>query len=60
VREALVLRYDTGKVRDGLPPGEDAFLAGSFWLADNYILQSRAGRNKQSALRRMPVCGAPA
>ena len=37
----FVLRYETEHSADGLPPGEGAFLACSFWLVDNYILQSR-------------------
>jgi GH15 family glucan-1,4-alpha-glucosidase len=30
--EGFVLRYDTARVQDGLPPGEGAFLACSFWM----------------------------
>jgi GH15 family glucan-1,4-alpha-glucosidase len=33
----FVKRYDTHEVDDGLKPGEAAFLACSFWLADAYV-----------------------
>jgi GH15 family glucan-1,4-alpha-glucosidase len=39
--DGFVMRYDTAAADDGLPPGEGAFLACSFWLVDAYVLQHR-------------------
>jgi len=32
MKNGLVMRYNTEKVKDGLPPGEGVFLACSFWM----------------------------
>jgi GH15 family glucan-1,4-alpha-glucosidase len=41
LENGFVGRYTQDPAVDGLPHGEGKFLACSFWLADNYVLQNR-------------------
>jgi GH15 family glucan-1,4-alpha-glucosidase len=52
----FVLRYETEHTGDGLPAGEGAFLACSFWLVDNYILQGRDADARKLFARLLSRC----
>jgi GH15 family glucan-1,4-alpha-glucosidase len=52
----FVLRYQTDDVEDGLPAGEGAFLACSFWLVDNYVLQGRYAEARRLFDRLLSRC----
>jgi GH15 family glucan-1,4-alpha-glucosidase len=52
----FVLRYEADNPADGLPAGEGAFLACSFWLVDNYVLQRRYAEAHKLFARLLSRC----
>jgi len=56
IDDEFVLRYETEDSGDGLPAGEGAFLACSFWLVDNYVLQGRYGEARRVFDRLLSRC----
>ena len=56
IEDEFVLRYETEHAGDGLPAGEGAFLACSFWLVDNYILQGRHAEARKLFDRLLSRC----
>ena len=54
--DGFVLRYRTAEEIDALPPGEAAFLACSFWLADNLALSGRKDDARRLFERLLGLC----
>jgi GH15 family glucan-1,4-alpha-glucosidase len=54
--DGFVLRYDTATSDDGLPAGEGAFLACSFWLVDAYALLGRLDDAHEMFERLLALC----
>jgi GH15 family glucan-1,4-alpha-glucosidase len=56
MEDGFVKRYTPHPEVDGLPPGEGAFLACTFWLADNLMLLGRAAEARQIFERLLGLC----
>lgn len=52
----FVRRHRPKEHVDGLPGGEGAFLACTFWLADNYVLQGRVEDAQRVFERLLGLC----
>jgi GH15 family glucan-1,4-alpha-glucosidase len=58
LQDGFVQRYtqEPGVSVDGLPPGEGAFLACTFWLAQNYALMGRRDEAREVFERLLGLC----
>ncbi len=56
MRDGFVMRYDTSRSDDGLPPGEGAFLPCTFWLADCHALMGELGKARAVFDRLAVLC----
>ena len=56
MRDGFVQRYPTASGVDGLPPGEGAFLACSFWMADCLHLLGRVEEARELFERLLGLC----
>ncbi|MDQ3766602.1 MAG: glycoside hydrolase family 15 protein [Actinomycetota bacterium] len=54
--DGLVLRYDSDKSPDGLPPGEGMFLLCSFWFVDCLVLLGRRAEAQEIFERLLALC----
>jgi GH15 family glucan-1,4-alpha-glucosidase len=56
MRDGFVQRYDSQQSVDGLPEGEGAFLACTFWLADTLAQVGRQGEARRIFERLLSLC----
>jgi GH15 family glucan-1,4-alpha-glucosidase len=56
MKDGFVRRYEPKQAVDGLPPGEGAFLACTFWLADNLALLGRRDDARRVFERLLGLC----
>ncbi|MBV8709716.1 MAG: glycoside hydrolase family 15 protein [Acidobacteriaceae bacterium] len=56
MHDGFVARYNTHTSVDGLPGDEGVFLACSFWLVDNYVLQGRTDDARALFERLLSLC----
>lgn len=56
MEDGFVGRYTQDPAVDGLPHGEGKFLACSFWLVDNYVLQGRYQEAESLFERLVSIC----